>query len=753
MQPIDIAARTLPQAIAELARETHVSIGTEGSLPNRPTPVIRGQLSVSEALARLLTDSGLIARQVGATAWRIERVTPVPPPLPRPAFLLTAPPPTSVGTPIVVTGSKRTQSFDEVPIALSVIRFDDRRLGGSASSDTQTIARASEGLSLSGLGPGRNRLFLRGVADSAFGGESQTTVAVVLDEARLTYSAPDPDLRLVDVDRVEVLKGPQGSLYGTGTLGGIYHIVTRRPVLDETSLVASAGVESVAHGGFGGSGSAVLNLPLGGSRTGLRLVGYGAREPGWVDTGSHRDSNVTDLMGARFALAVEPGGGWRIDLTGVAQFLDTRDSQYVYAAHARARPAQIAEPHDNDLRHIALRAERSAGPVTLVLSSGVTYHGIDDVLDATQGTGSFGLPDPRLFDDERRYRVLDSEVRAFGSSGSIRWLAGLSYVRAKQHGVQTLQGASGAVLTLDDDRRTAIDSAAFGDVTVSVFGSFDLNFGARFFRNSQHDARRLPGGMVKRETTRTGVTPSAALSWHPRSGRLLFLRYGSALRQGGVNISQTGAPVFLKGDEFATIEAGWREERTGGARIELGVWHSWWEDVQSDLLLPNGLIETANAGNARILGAEASVSLPLDSGWKGEAGLNITSAMLSRSELGLRLNDRRLPVVPDYVIRGALGRAFAVGDGEASFKASLRYVGPARLSFDPVVDRRMGKVLESTFDAQYASGSWLWSASIDNIIGSSADTFAYGNPLRFALTRQRTPQRPRTVSLSLQRRF
>ena len=508
-----------------------------------------------------------------------------------------------------------------------------------------------------------------------------------------------------------------------------------------------------AHGGFGGSGSAVLNLPLGGSRTGLRLVGYGAREPGWVDTGSHRDSNVTDLMGARFALAVEPGGGWRIDLTGVAQFLDTRDSQYVYAAHARARTAQIAEPHDNDLRHIALRAERSAGPVTLVLSSGVTYHGIDDVLDATQGTGSFGLPDPRLFDDERRYRVLDSEVRAFGSSGSIRWLAGLSYVRAKQHGVQTLQGASGAVVTLDDDRRTAIDSAAFGDVTVSVFGSFDLNFGARFFRNSQHDARRLPGGMVKRETTRTGATPSAALSWHPRSGRLLFLRYGSALRQGGVNISQTGAPVFLKGDEFATIEAGWREERTGGARIELGVWHSWWEDVQSDLLLPNGLIETANAGNARILGAEASVSLPLDSGWKGEAGLNITSAMLSRSELGLRLNDRRLPVVPDYVIRGALSRAFAVGDGEASFKASLRYVGPARLSFDPVVDRRMGKVLESTFDAQFASGSWLWSASIDNIIGSSADTFAYGNPLRFALTRQRTPQRPRTVSLSLQRRF
>jgi iron complex outermembrane receptor protein len=644
------------------------------------------------------------------------------------------------------------QSLDEVPIALSVIRFDDR-LGGSTSSDTQTIARSSEGLALTGLGPGRNRLFLRGVADSAFGGESQATVAVVLDEARLTYSAPDPDLRLIDVARVEVLKGPQGSLYGIGTLGGIYHIVTRRPMLDETSLVASAGVESVAHGGIGGSGSAVFNLPLGQSSAALRLVGYGAREAGWVDTGNNRDSKVSDLIGARIALAVEPGGGWRIDLAGVAQWLDTPDSQYVYSAQTRSRPAQIAEPHDNDLRHVALRAERSAGPVALVLSSGVTWHGIDDVLDATQGAGNFGLADPRLFSDRRRYRVWDSEVRAIGSAGSIRWLTGLSYVRAEQHGQQALQAASGAVVTLDDNRRIALDSAVFGDVTVPVFGSVDLNLGARVFHNVQHDARRLPGGMVRRETTRTGVTPSAAISWKPRAGRLVFVRYGSALRQGGVDISQTGAPVLLKGDEFATIEAGLREERPGGARIELGVWHSWCEDVQSDLLQPNGLIETDNAGNARIRGAEASVSAPLSGGWKGEAGLNITSAILTRNALGLRLDDRRLPVVPDFVLRGALSRAFAVGDGEARIKASLRYTGPARLSFDPVVDRRMGNVLESSLDAQFASGSWLWSAGIDNLLGASADTFAYGNPLRFGLTRQRTPQRPRTVSFGLQRRF
>lgn len=93
--------------------------------------------------------------------------------------------------------------------------------GPDPALDTASVASDVEGLTLTALGPGRNRMFLRGVADSPFNGASQSTVALLVDDARLTYSAPDPDLRLVDVDRVEILKGPQGSLYGTGALGGI----------------------------------------------------------------------------------------------------------------------------------------------------------------------------------------------------------------------------------------------------------------------------------------------------------------------------------------------------------------------------------------------------------------------------------------------------------------------------------------------------------------------------------------------------
>jgi iron complex outermembrane receptor protein len=145
--------------------------------------------------------------------------------------------------------------------------------GIDADARTNTIARGIEGLTITGQGAGRNRIFLRGVADSPFNGATQSTVAVLLDDSRLTYSAPDPDLRLVDVARVEVLKGPQGSLYGTGALGGIYRVVTNRANLTRVSGSASFAVIGIAEGGIGGSGSAVVNLPLLTDRAALRLVG------------------------------------------------------------------------------------------------------------------------------------------------------------------------------------------------------------------------------------------------------------------------------------------------------------------------------------------------------------------------------------------------------------------------------------------------------------------------------------------------
>lgn len=751
-QQVDIAATELSAAIAELSRETHVSIGTSGKLPRLRTRPFHGAMTIDEALNRLLSGSGYQARQVGKTAWRIERAR-----APRVArkkllpVLSPVAPPKNIesNSVIVVTGTKRNSALGGLPVAASVVSFPADKQA-SVSDDTATIAARIEGLALTGLGPGRNRMAIRGVADSSFNGESQTTVAVIFDDARLTYSAPDPNIRLVDVERVEVIKGPQGSLFGSGTLGGIYHIVSRRAEVDQTELEISGGAESVAHGGIGYSGSAIINLPLISEQAALRLAGYSAIEPGWIDTGARKDSNRTQVTGLRTGLGIEVDDRWRFDLTGFAQWQNSRDSQYVYAPRSRERPAQNAEPHDNDMRHIAARIARSASDtIDIVLSSGMTWHELGDTFDATVGAENFGLADVQLLTDTREYRLWDNELRLNGDFGKIDWLLGLSYVRSSQHILGQLHASDGTSLDVDEDRRITHDVALFGDVIIPLGEQFKLDAGARFFRNLVIETRNLPAGIVTSHHQRTGLTPGFAFSWQRREGQLGFIRYGSAIRQGGIDINAAGQLEILENDELATIEAGWREEFSSGAHLDIGIYHSWWENLQSDLLQPNGLIETDTAGNARIFGGELSFTTPLGKSWKAEGGASYTMAKLVNNRFGIELVDRHLPIVPEFTLRASIAHDFAVGRTDASLRFYLNYLGPSRLSFDPLLDRPMGKLLDGGLEGNWKLDNFTLSVTANNILGRSSDSFAFGNALRFSTSRQYTPQQPPTLSISL----
>lgn len=743
---VDIPATSLSQAVAILSEQTGASIGAEGLLPNIRTPRLKGQLTVGEALARLLAGTDHAARQVGGNSWRIWRrqALPVSPAPARPRSDAPAAPPAE----IIVTATKRETSLDKVPLAISIVTPGPARAGDAANGSTD-IASSVEGLTLTGLGPGRNRMFLRGIADSAFNGESQATVAVLFDGSRLTYSAPDPDIRLIDVARVEVIKGPQGSLYGTGALGGIYQIVPNPPDPDRVSANLAGSLTSAASGGTGGNASAVLNLPLAGGRAALRFVGYASNEPGWIDTGDRRNSNRTIVTGGRLALGAEVGG-WTVDLSGLMQFIGARDSQYVYAPAARTRPPQLPEPHDNDVRHIAARAKRS-GAIDIELLSSMTWHEVGDELDATIGADQFGLPNPRVLNDERQYRLLDNELRLSGSSGGVRWLAGLSHVRARQDLVTTLTSPNASLL-LDADRRTTTDLALFGNIAVPLTSRLDLDLGGRLFQTRTTEMRSSPQETATGHIRRSGLTPSAALSWRPQDDRTLFLRYGSAIRQGGSDLDAAGGLSVLDGDELVTVEAGWREKLANG-HAEAGIWYSWWDNVQSDLLGIDGLIETRDAGKARVAGIEVSAALDLGQGWRLDAGANYTSALLIRNDLGTALDDRRLPVVPEYVLRGAITRDFKLGQTDASLAVKLRYVGPARLSFDPMIDRAMGKLIESRIEGRINFGGFILTASIDNLLGEDEDSFAFGNPLRFRSTRQYIPMAPRHFSVGISRKF
>ncbi|WP_338465583.1 TonB-dependent receptor [Novosphingobium sp. ZN18A2] len=748
---IDIAPQPLPRALAELSRQAGISIGMSGALPNVRGRRVRGRMTAGSALARLLRGTGLVARKVGPTAWRIERAWA------RPATSHSPAPAPSVdgairSAPIVVSATKRDADLLSLPLAASVVRIPAETQGDAAAGSDYVAANA-EGIALTGLGPGRNRMFLRGVADSAFGGESQSTVAVMLDDARVTYAAPDPDLRLVDVARVEVLKGPQGALYGTGALGGIYRIVTNRADVRDWSATGTAGAQSVASGKPGFTGSGMANLVLARDRAALRVVGYSAYEPGWVDTGARKNANATRVAGGRAELGIVPAQGWRIDAMGQVQRLETRDSAYVYAPGARSRPAQAAEPHDNDLDVFSLRVKGGIGVVEAVLVTSVARHEVQDTLDATIGADGLGLSDPALFVDTRHYRVWNTELRVNGTSGALHWLVGAAHLEARQHGVQKLAGKQpGEALTIADTFRTSAETALFVDAGAPLAGRLSLDGGARIFRDVVETTRSEAGGS-QQARRRFGITPTVALSLRNDDSALAWLRFGTAFRQGGIDHDGTGQVRTFAGDELATVEAGWRRDLGGDGLLEIGAYYTWWRDVQSDMLSADGLIETRNAGRARIIGAEATLRRPLPGRWTIDLGAAYQDARLVRNDLGFELDDRRLPVIPEFTLRGALEKQFALGRAQAWLKAFVRYSGPARLSFDPLLDRAMGNLLDTRIEGGVTLGDFHLSADVDNLFDAGGNRFAYGNSFRIATMRQFIPQRPRTVTIAIGRSF
>ncbi|WP_369412079.1 TonB-dependent receptor [Hephaestia mangrovi] len=722
-------------------------MGLPGALPPMRTRAVHGTMTATAALRRLLAGIGYHAVAAGPRAFRLEKDAAAPPR--RVARTRHRPPP--IVTPrsdIIVTATKQPERLDAVPASIAVATPD--RIGtGIVSPDSATIASGINGLAFTNLGPGRNRAFIRGIADSPFNGPSQSTVAVVLDDSRITYDAPDPDLLLVDVARVEVLKGPQGPLYGSGALGGIFRIVSNAPDTLNFSGSAVAIGEASQHGGFGGGGDLVANVPLVRDRLAVRVVGYYRGEPGWLDdVGGAQDTNGTTVKGVRAAARWTPGADWRIDLGGMLQSLNAADSQYVTGSAGRLdRLHPIAEPADNDFVQAHLDVHGRLGGLALTMTSSYVAQAVDYRLDASASAASFGVAAPAIFADKRRYSIVNQEVRLSPRSpGPVRWVAGLAYLHASSSldGTITAQGAALPVESIDQD---VAEYAAFGEFSAPI-GPLRLTAGARLFDTDASDKRNEALSRRERSRDKLGFSPSLSLSWTPAKGRFLFLRYARALRPGGLAAGSGAREGRFDSDELESLETGGRLAIGDRLSLGAGLYYTNWHDVQSDYLLANGLISTRNAGQARIIGADGSIDWALGRGWSLSAGFNAERAELVSTADGTRLEDRRLPVSPDLTLRGRIDHRFVLGEWTMRLIGQGNYVGSARLSFDPDLDRHMGDYAVFAAAATARKGPLSFTARIDNVFDIAGDSFAFGNPFSIRLGPQYTPLRPRSLSIS-----
>ena len=750
--PLHIPAGTLGPAIVTLGTQAGISIGlADQDLARYRTPAIDGRLTPANALRKLLRKVPARVIAIDGVTFRIVRE-------PRHERTPQQPAPASVtvssrdAMDIVVTASKRRTRLTEYPGMATVLGSD--ALNGSAPGGSDAILSRVPSLSSTQLGPGRNKLFIGGVADSSFNGPTQATVGQYLGELRLTYNAPDPDLALYDVDSVEVLEGPQGTLYGAGSLGGIIRIQPKPVRLDAIEGMAIAGLGATAHGENSTDIAAMLNLPLIADRVGVRMLGYRKIDGGYIDDleRGKPDINRTRTVGGRATVDARLGA-WSIAATASFQNIDSKDGQYAERGlPPLSKRDAIAQPFDNDYSLGGVVVRRSLGATDFVSATGFVRQTVDARYDFTPE----GDP-PRLFDQQNDITLVSNETRlSRRRPDGAGWLIGTSFLFDTESLTRTLGGTR-----ITGVRNDVTEGALYGELTLPILPRLLATAGGRIsydhLSGQGLDLDDEAEASTDVSSNQLRVLPSIALAWRPDPGLLLFARYEEGFRPGGLSVAgeaSNAAVERFRGDSVGTI--------AGGVRIERRRWSlsatlsmTSWKNIQADLIDVAGLPFTANLGGGDIRSAE----LRLD--WRPIAGVSLDAAIgANDSELNrpvpafAQARDSTLPNIPELSARAGFAWEHALTAAlRLNLSGWLRYVGRSRLGVGPVLDIGQGGYVDDGLTARIGTGRYGLTLSARNLSDMRGNRFALGNPFTVDRRDQVTPLRPRTIRIGFDGRF
>ncbi|QNQ10232.1 TonB-dependent receptor [Sphingomonas alpina] len=802
---VNISAIQLDQAIILLGRQTGASIGLrDRRIATLKVRAVNGKVDAAQALAKMLRDSGAMARQVAPGVFIIEaaaRPALRPKLQSRPAPL---PEPPEATQDIIVTAAKYDRRLRDLPGMAAVIQGRSLSFAESALGSDAIEGRVAS-VASTHLGAGRNKLFIRGVADSSFTGPTQSTVGQYWGDTRINYSAPDPSLRLYDVRSVEVLEGPQGTLYGAGSLGGIIRIVPEAPNMELASARAWSGLSVTQDGKPGGDIGGIINLPVKGDTLALRGLAYGGIDGGYIDDRQRglKDVNRVETIGGRATLRFSPSQDWTIDLSGNYQRIAGDDAQYA-DRHDLTRSSALAQPYRNEYLLGELVIAKDLGVARLVSSTGIVDQYVAERFDATP-PGELA----RAYDQISRIRMVSSETRLShsGANGD-GWVIGVSALSTITRQDRTFDqqfvamGGVGEVAIIDRlptfpvaspaglvtvpfltsgvvGVRNRVDEATlYGEATVAPLPWLSLTGGGRL-THSRLSGRALdrPEDLAFRldqeaqgQRTETRFLPSIAVSLRPADRVTAFLRYQQGYRPGGLSVG-TNIVQYYKGDEVETAEVGLRYIGVGRFDISLTFAHTRWRDIQADLIDESGFPITANIGDGRITSAGISAH------WQPLPRLDLQAALyLNSSEVTTptaalvaayaadrtesaqpHAAKRAGPSLPNVADASGLFRArysAPVGRvGYFTFDAYARYVGQSRLGIGPVLGRPQGDTLDTGIEFRIGGERRGLTLSLTNLLNEEGNRFALGSPFLMNGSNQITPLRPRSIRIGFDASF
>ncbi len=544
---------------------------------------------------------------------------------------------------IVVTAEKREESLINVP--MSVTALSGNQLDALQDRSFADYAALVPGLSLTSSQPGLTRLTLRGENAGGVG----STVAVYVDEspfgsstALLNGSTNTGDFDTWDMQRIEVLRGPQGTLYGANSEGGILKFVTNAPQLGTLSGAAEITGDHVANGGTGGDVRGMLNLPLG-DKMAFRVSLSDEDVPGYITDPQNRDNEINSghKESGHASLLAAPTDDLTIRLTAAAQEskyegvntvdVNPNTLQPLYGGLSQDRV--LSEPSNFKYENYNATVDWNAGPFR-VLSS--TSYGILNTYTGSDVTPLYGGLAGELFggtpgtplDDDVGLRKFTQELRLTSpASQSLEWQVGGYFTHEIGELNEYLDAVTipgGALLGLIEQpiiESSYKEIAGFGDVTYHFNSQFDLQLGGRYSHNNQTTTQitnfnpLLAGALgistpqvVNGSSNGNVFTYSVAPLWHVDAQSSVYARFSTGFRPGGPNAippsAPTGVPAAYGSDKTTNVEVGVRSSQLGGAlSLDVAIYHIDWKNIQLfeevDAFGVNG-----NGGTARSQGLE-----------------------------------------------------------------------------------------------------------------------------------------------------
>ncbi len=717
---------------------------------------------------------------------------------------------------IIVTASKRAERLRDVPSAITAI--NSAAIEQQGIKDFRDYATLVPGLSQRDSGsPGLGTVILRGLntgpqqstSTTAFYiGETPFTAAGFITQSSLFTPAPD----FSDLERIEVLKGPQGTLYGASSLGGLVRFVLKKPDASEFFGTMRADIVDVDGGGFGYGVHGSVNVPLVADKLAIRASGFYRRAPGFADnvaTGT-RNVNRSDLYGGRIALRFTPTPDLSIDLSAELQNIDNDGYALQDTVSGTLNPVYGKRQYSNfrdfgsNLKYRIVNGvvDYDVGPGSIVTTASYAYYKGDLEQDFTNNyvplaraslapvsQALFGVPIDTLIPANSHILAVNSpslekislETRFVSKRlGPVEFVAGGFYTYEDNYVpiyflLSDVNGVNRAPpfdqVLRSETPSTYEEFAGFGNLTFYLSDKLDVTGGIRYAKNDQfiHIAGPnatlffLPRANPKFDTSDSATTYLATVRWRPTNQLSFYARAASGYRPGGPQNNPTpppGAQTVIRPDTVWNYEAGFKGSFLDGAlSVDASVFHIDWSDIQLNTTV-GGIGLQGNAGSADVDGFElAFVARPSENFTVG-GNVGHTNARITQIDAGVRTSigaDKgdKLPLTPSWTAAVYADHKIPLNaDTTASLGATLRFQSDMPSSYPGALLNPNIKLPEITtvdLRAGLDFGRVHAQARVENLFDRLGYTTAVTNKLfpAQALPTQVTVTRPRTFSLSL----